>query len=353
MTDHDASFGDSGTPKERYDRCICGDLRLRAEVELDDGGELTVVIRRDTDRYILALKPTSGCALFHEAAGQGPAPLAVPELAALSLEAQASYELEFSLADGVLRVAVDGNTITEQAVGTPLLQVLRSRDKEKRLTLGGPEAIKLASAEPAGGRAARIELAGGPERGARVRVLGIERDIYYQGRFLDEQGPDLPFGVNLGSEQYFVLGDNSPGSKDSRAWFRLALFLKDGRVVSGGLDDAHQPLAFLLSEAAEEGDLTALQKLLRVCMFSAAERGDEEGSDARLVKEALEALRAKAEREGKGAVDFYTEGGGYARVAFADIERLQVESIPYVERKLFVGRPFAVFLSPRGMKLID
>lgn len=353
VTDHDASFGDSATPKERYDRCICGDLRLRAGIELDEGGELTVAIRRDTDRYILSLKPTAGCELFHEAAGQGPAALAAPGLAALSLEAGTSYELEFSLADGVLRLAVDGSTIAEHAVGTPLLNVLRSRDKEKRLALGGPEAVKLASAEPAGGRAARIELAGGPEKGARVRVLGIERDIYYQGRFLDEKGPDLPLGVNLKAEQYFVLGDNSPGSKDCRAWFRLALFLKDGRVVSGGLDDAHQPLAFLLAEAGEDGDLPALQKLLRVCMFTPEERGDEADSDAILVKEALEALRAKAASEGKGAVDFYTEGGGYARVPLAEIERLQVEPIPYVERKLFVGRPFAVFLSPRGMKLID
>jgi hypothetical protein len=163
---------------------------------------------------------------------------------------------------------------------------------------------------------------------------------------------ERPFTVKLGDDQYFVLGDNSPGSKDARAWIRAILRLKDGTQVVGGLDDAGQELAVLLAGAGRESGLSALQRLQRVAMLHVSER-DDGASDFDLVQQAMNDLRTHALQEGRGAVDFYTEGGGISHVVLADIETIQVQMVPYVERKLFVGRPFAVFLSPRGVKLIN
>jgi|ETNmetMinimDraft_15_1059895.scaffolds.fasta_scaffold03398_5 signal peptidase I len=52
--------------------------------------------------------------------------------------------------------------------------------------------------------------------GAEFTQIRLERDIYY---LADLYGPDgIPQKWQLSDRQYFVLGDNSPNSKDSRLW---------------------------------------------------------------------------------------------------------------------------------------
>lgn len=359
IVDHDSSFGDTETDPKAYGRNVCGDVRVRLRVTLDSGGGFSIAIVRDGDVYTLMLKPGAGaCALAHRSDNGTPRGLAVEAVRALNLEPGRGVDVVFSLADGVLSAQVDDAAMTE-IVGTPLLDALRNRDKQKRLDLSSEEATRMADIDPTT-RKARIEMRAGAAGGATVRLLGIERDIYYVGRMLPIPLPNIeprekPFGVKLGSDQYFVLGDNSPGSKDSRFWIRAILHMKDGTSITGGLDDAGQELAPLLhGPGASPGSPSALQKLHYVAFFRESERqSDIKGTDAMLVTEAMNALRNEASRQGKGAFNFFTEGGGQARVALADLKTIQVHLVPYVERKLFVGRPFAVFLSPRGVKLIN
>lgn len=64
--------------------------------------------------------------------------------------------------------------------------------------------------------------------GIEVHDVQVYRDVYYTdpGGGHGRWGPDSP--VQLGSEEYFVLGDNSPISDDSRTW-------PQGPALSGGL----------------------------------------------------------------------------------------------------------------------
>lgn len=354
VTDHDASFGGTETPRENFGRNVCGDFRARLRVRLDAESELGLTIVRDGDRYRLTLKAgAGGCSLVHESSANAQQRLLVGALAGLEVPTGSNVDVQFGLADGVLSIVLHGSEFHEN-VGSPLLSALRSRDKQKRLELSGDDAVKLATAEPAEGRQARFEIRGGAAGGGTVVVKGIERDVYYVGRVLPEAGAarELPFGVKLEGDHYFVLGDNSPGSKDARAWIRAIIRMKDGTQVIGGLDDAGQDLAQLLAGAGRGEGLSALQKFQRVALLKPFERADP-ATDGELVAQAMAQLRSHARQEGRGAVSFYTEGGGQARLALSEIETIQVQLVPYVERRLFVGRPFAVFLSPRGVKLIN
>ena len=206
---------------------------------------------------------------------------------------------------------------------------------------------------------------------AKVRVLGVDRDIYYVGRMLDvDQGGqtamrEMPYGFVLGADEYFCMGDNSPNSKDCRFWIALEIVLNDGTLYTGGLDDEGQVIAaFLNSEPSGEPlnykapdgrtvKTSCLRSLQRIARFSPKERGPNLPSNAEILKAAVEGLKRAAGEKQLTRVQFITEGGGVVYVNLAEIKEFRVRSVSYVKRDLFVGKPFAVFLWPHRMKLIE
>ena len=53
---------------------------------------------------------------------------------------------------------------------------------------------------------------------AKIRDLRVFRDVYYTQPIAARLNSVVGKPVRLGEEEYFVLGDNSPISDDSRNW---------------------------------------------------------------------------------------------------------------------------------------
>ena len=51
-----------------------------------------------------------------------------------------------------------------------------------------------------------------------LEEVRVYRDVYYTEPIWARQGAGGNAAVRLGPEEYFVLGDNSPISEDSRTW---------------------------------------------------------------------------------------------------------------------------------------
>jgi signal peptidase I len=75
-----------------------------------------------------------------------------------------------------------------------------------------------------------------------VRHLGLYRDIFYLTEDARRAGEGNPF--TLGADEYFVCGDNSPNSFDSRGWVALGLG-NNGKTYTAGI----VPGDFLMGKA--------------------------------------------------------------------------------------------------------
>ncbi|MGE5756463.1 MAG: signal peptidase I [Planctomycetaceae bacterium] len=171
------------------------DLMLEARLDLG-GGVRSVVVRIDSgsDRFVVTLPVEDVAPIEVRRNGR----LLIPDHPkagrAATRSAARPVRLEASVMDRRLMVALDGE---------PLFDPIDYEDPAS-----GPEA---------GGSPVALGVRGGS---LTVGDLRIYRDVYYTTALANI--PRRPFGVDspyvLGPDEFFVLGDNSPVSNDSRFW---------------------------------------------------------------------------------------------------------------------------------------
>jgi len=175
-------------------RYVVGDLCLDFDIEpLTTDGDLVMELSRNQFHFRLELPLAGGCPVLKEN----------DQIVALELGENAfehtageKHHIEFSNADGVVRLVIDGKEVFEHAYDLPLEEC-----------------------EPEQGRSG---AAFGAE-GADIAFwnLRLRKDVYYTNpnqlkNMKGEFGVDEPYLIPEG--QYFFLGDNSRISSDSRAW---------------------------------------------------------------------------------------------------------------------------------------
>jgi len=134
-------------------------------------------------------------------------------------------DVEFWRADQALEVWVDGRKIVEASYDwSPAERLRRATGLDVRAFADGEDDVPLWDAATYRNAVPRVEWSfrGSPVTLSRV---GLDRDLYYEpvafygGRQALATSPANL--AALGEREYFMLGDNSPASKDGRLWTEL------------------------------------------------------------------------------------------------------------------------------------
>lgn len=220
---------------------LVGDIRVRFElIPESDKGALQFITNRNEDEFTFTVGVDGTCRI------EGLQPeLDVPghrqvigEKKLDAFEPGQAVSVEFINLDYRVALRIDGEEViasTPQQYGPQLSRLLQ-------ITNGAA----LRGEDPLDVKATRARLAGRETR-CRIRHLVLERDVYYRAGVLKESVSDNPYyqwlswgtagcpmmlrtehavdGKVRGGE-YFMLGDNSPASKDSRLWLEVGPHLR-------------------------------------------------------------------------------------------------------------------------------
>jgi signal peptidase I len=213
-----------GLPRSFAQLPAAHDFSLQCEVEVvAASGEASFACRlfdgadAVSAEITVGPRPTGRAILTHD--GHGP----LGSTRGVSLEPKRRYTLEFAFVDRRATVALDGKTILPPADLLPLAK----RGEAARPLQFGARGCHLV-----------------------IRNLRLFRDTHYT--HYGEHGTQRP--ALLGREEYFVLGDNSGNSQDSRKWprpgvpeadflgkpFLIHQPLRPARVTVGGRERVFQ-----------------------------------------------------------------------------------------------------------------
>lgn len=178
-----------------------GDVRLVGELTLRAGdGRLRLEIIRDGRLFAVRLDRDGSVALSMGPDGAGESETVLGLARVRRPRDGRPLVFEFGVVDRRAYFELDGRRILETADETlaPQLEALRTF---RRTT---PPTIRLI--------AASLSL--------ELRGLRIDRDVHYTYRAGTTQRAFAGSAFKLHDDEYFVLGDNSPQSHDSREWYR-------------------------------------------------------------------------------------------------------------------------------------
>lgn len=215
-----------------------GDLALEAEVEVEGkSGELVLELVESGEHYQCRIDVATGAARLEVVdgkrafVGEDGAPATSPPTATTAVRGGQTHHLRFSNVDDELRLWVDGKVIEFEGPTTYV-------SPEERRPQWSP--TDLGDLTPAG-----IAVRNATARVKRLRVL---RDVYYIAirmhlntdndyqQYLDDDSIQEVFAdpkqwatttlfpsrrmieIDLDTDQFFPMGDNSPQSKDGRLW---------------------------------------------------------------------------------------------------------------------------------------
>jgi len=184
-----------------------GDLRVTLKASVPEGGALAIHIREDDAVYAGVVGFGSSGPPTSIRSGE----TALAE-SGIRLDPGGEHVIAFSNADDLLELRVDGEVLLRQALEISLNDVSRT-------VVRGGVAISAY-----GGR-------------AELKRVKLERDVFYIS-----EAPSFEYApkASLPRDGFFVLGDNSTNSKDSRYWGAVP----EGNII-GIADVVCWPLAHL------------------------------------------------------------------------------------------------------------
>lgn len=181
-----------------------GDVRLSGELQRASAtGAIRLEMTRDDDVFVATLD-------WHEGGGSvrlerivnGETTLLGVGQASEMAAGSPATKFAFSHLDYQLSVGIAGRTVIRTGEDNYSVDVVRARERTRSLPVG----LRVLA-----------------DRGRfEMRGLRIDRDVHYTYSPGKTQRASVGNAFTLGPEEYFVLGDNSPASHDSREWYRVA-----------------------------------------------------------------------------------------------------------------------------------
>jgi signal peptidase I len=182
---------------------VVSDIRLSAEVTIEAGdGYVELSTSKYSDRFFARLYADGRVTLEHSGPGSNEREL-WNEASVAARPRNARFAL--ANADYVVSVEIDGE------------KIIQSRPEQYAV---GPEQARVRSGLANDARRPIVCVAAEHVRAELAHLL-IERDVFYTSKSLDPSQVGIgvqDHRVELEGDQYFVCGDNSPQSLDSRWW---------------------------------------------------------------------------------------------------------------------------------------
>ena len=189
-----------------------GDLAVEVDLESRDGaGTVTLDLVEAGIDHTCTIDLADGTATLGRAADDG----RVAATARTSVRGRGRWRILFANVDDELSLFVDGTKIACDRPATWAGDVATAAAVRPVVAGAAPGDAELGDLSPAGITARGADL--------RVSNLRILRDVYYiasgDGYVMNGSRPEPPsVSYPLQTDQFFMLGDNSAASKDSRAW---------------------------------------------------------------------------------------------------------------------------------------